>query len=260
MKKLIAAGVVLALAAVAWWWLRRAPAAAPAAHVSRTRRLDVAKLKAETTARIARAKQLARHAATGSAGPPALPPSHSLHAMLIDPKCDFGPRAICDAVTDLVDSCDAGSASDCAVVAHYVTETPPYAMIGIALFRKACKLGDQPSCDRFDEINKPSDAPCDADVFACSWRAKQDLERSDEACALGAADACASAAYLTKDSELARAYLETGCQAGSPIQCHALAVALGPGCAPNKDQPCYAPDPAEAKLAADMACSAGFCD
>ena len=35
-------------------------------------------------------------------------------------------------------------------------------------------------------------------------------------------------------------------------------LSFRPSCVPSETQPCYSPDEAEAKLARDMACSAGW--
>lgn len=190
-------------------------------------------------------------------------PFSHLHREFVDPRCIFGPRALCDALLPLIDSCDAGSVDDCVALADYLADTPPRQLISFVVYIRACKLGDQPSCDRVAELKQPSNEPCDKDPFACEWRAYRagsaGREQTEEACSLGAAESCLLLATPTTDKAAAQAYVETSCQLGNPIACMGLAKSLRAGCVPDEIQTwCFPPDEAERREAQAMACDAGW--
>jgi hypothetical protein len=135
--------------------------------------------------------------------------------------------------------------------------------MSLVVYIRACKLGDEASCDRVAEIKKPSNEPCDKDPFACEWRAYRagsaGLDQAEQACTLGAAESCMALATRTTDRTAAQAYIETSCQLGNPIACMVLAKALAPDCVPDDMKPwCFPPDLAEQREARAMACDAGW--
>jgi hypothetical protein len=258
-----AAAVVAIAAAIAWFALgHRAHARA-----TRSRRIDVAAFQSDLAQRLDRARKLA------PAQPkPSSPPTSTSKffrtgvvphagAQLIEHQCTIGPQALCTALTPLVTLCDDGDALSCMAVGEYLADTPPRPLIANVYFLQACRIGDAEGCDRLDDLKGPVPDDCAADVFACAWRAYRahDEAALDQACALGVADACAGMAFATKaDAEVSRAYLEAGCQLGSPQQCAELAHRLEPACAPSAEQVCYPPDPAQAAAALAIACAAGW--
>lgn len=183
----------------------------------------------------------------------------SLKHDLVGTTCWLGAREVCNVLTPLVESCDAGSASDCNVLAQYVADEPPRMLIAISFIARACALGDQTACARRDAV-KNATTPCDVEPWACSYRASLTSDRAlhEQACSLGAAESCQILAAMTDDPQTARALVETGCQLGNPISCMALARQLAPNCRPQPHEPCFAPDEQEATEARQIACDAGW--
>ena len=60
------------------------------------------------------------------------------------------------------------------------------------------------------------------------------------------------------DVARSRAYLETGCQLGSPMMCEYLGHRLERDADPGNVEVCYPPDEAQARAALAIACSAGW--
>jgi hypothetical protein len=223
-------------------------------------RLDRAAIRTRTAHQVAHAKQLVAAHPTDNDRAMLTPDGRflSLTHDLTGTTCWLGARAVCDALTPLVESCDAGSAADCNVVAQYIADEPPRMLIGISFIARACALGDQAACARRDAA-RTATTPCESDPWACSFRASltQDAALHEQACALGAAESCQILA-ATADPATARALVETGCQLGNPISCMALAHQLAPSCQPQPHEPCFPPDASEAAEARAIACEAGW--
>jgi TPR repeat protein len=261
--------VALVVAGVIAWRVRDSRLA-PQHLAAQRARLDPAALRT----RLAAGLERARHVRARPTPRPALPPPPSgswplqgLGALphaghdLVAPTCVLGPGALCTALADLIAGCDGGDADDCLAVGEYLADTPPRPLIANVFFMQACRIGDGGGCERFYALHEPSDAPCDEDAFACAWRAyrSHDPALADQACSLGAADACVVVAELaTTDPDRARTYLERACQLGSAAVCMELGLRLAPGCTPGATQICYAPDPTQSEAAFQMACSAGW--
>ncbi len=259
MRRWIAIGVVLAaIAVIAWWRLRGDEAMVRKTHATR---LDPQKLRKEQAARLERAKQLAARPRSNPVQATEL--IDRIFRSLVDP-CALGPRAMCDAIAELIVACEGGDAEECTAIGEFLQDTPPRPLIAIVFFMQGCKLGDEAACKRFELLKHPPEVACDADVALCAARAYRatppDRTLLDESCALGVADSCGYMAYLTEtDAEQSRAYYEAGCQLGSPMMCQELGERLAAGCKTNDIRPtCYPPDPAESKTALDMACASGF--
>ena len=183
----------------------------------------------------------------------------SLSHDLAGTTCWLGARVVCDALAPVVESCDAGSAGDCDVVAQYIADEPPRMLIGIEFIARACALGDASACARNSSM-RTATTPCEADPWACSFRASltQDAALHEQACSLGAAESCQILAAMTPDPAMARALVETGCQLGDPLSCMALTHQLAPDCQPQPQEPCFPPDDQEASDARTIACEAGW--
>ncbi|HUQ01913.1 MAG TPA: hypothetical protein VM261_05420 [Kofleriaceae bacterium] len=184
---------------------------------------------------------------------------------MMEPQCILGPAELCATIDEPVSDCAAGDGRACLAVGQYLADTPPRPLIAISYFLYACKAGDEEGCKRMKEVKEPTDAPCTDDVFRCGWLAyrSHDPARLDEACTEGVADACSwliTSYDRANDLERSRTYLEAACQLGSPMACNELGRRLMPGCKPEADEPCYAPDPAEAAEARTIACEAGFAE
>jgi TPR repeat protein len=189
-----------------------------------------------------------------------LGPAPNLGTDLTKP-CILGPGELCATLAELIAGCDAGDADDCLAVGQFLADAPPRPLIAHVFFTQACRIGDATGCERLDQLKPPSSVPCDQDPFACEWRGYRARDQSllDQACSLGAADACVNMAELTKgDVARSRSYLEQACQLGNAMTCEELGHRLSPGCAPSADRTCYPPDPAEAAAALAIACTAGF--
>lgn len=256
---------VLAVALIAW---RLARSTKQPARPPRSIRLDVDAFRAEQAARLRRAKELAARpvaavrsaAAAGTWPMQGSGPAPNMGKDLTTP-CILGPGKLCATLADLIDGCDAGDASDCLAVGQFLADTPPRPLIASVFFTQACRIGDAAGCERLDELKPPSTVPCDQDPFACAWRGyrSHDPTLLDQACSLGAADACLSMELLTaNDVARSRSYLERACQLGNPMSCEELGRRSSPGCTPSAESPCYPPDPAQAAAAFAIACSAGL--
>lgn len=230
--------------------------------------LDPEKLRAHYRVAIARAKELAER--TRSAAPERwrdgkTPEERLTHAkplvegMLV--PCILGPADLCEALVDVTYACADGDARACIAAGQLLTETPPRPLVASAFFFYACKHGDAEGCARIEEI-KHGTKPCEEDEFGCAHRAFRagDQAGLETACSLGFAEACARVGYIVEetDPELARAYLEQGCQLGGTFLCKELGRRLSPGCEPEEDFPCYEPDPEQAAAAKLIACEVGL--
>ena len=264
---MVALAVIVA-GVIAWWVRDRGVATRhPAA---RGTRLDPAALDRRLAAGLERARHVRPRATPRPALPPPPPgnwPLQGLGALpraghdLIAPTCVLGPGALCTALADLIAGCDGGDAEDCLAVGEYLADTPPRPLIANVFFMQACRIGDDDGCERFYGLKAPSDAACDDDPFGCEWRAyrSHDPALADQACSLGAADACVVASDLAKaDPERARTYLERACQLGSAAVCMELGLRLAPDCTASAAQICYPSDPTQSAAAFQMACSAGW--
>lgn len=244
--------------------------AAPAAA-----KLDVRAYVAAHRARMERAKRLAEERKAVSPRPlPAGGGSGSGSTTagaikmkgrsLLEPSCVLGTAELCGLLAGVIDECDAGDGQACLAVAQYLADTPPRPLIAVTFFVLACRRGEEAGCER-NALVKSGAMPeaCADDPFVCAWIAykAKDVERLDDACALGVADACAwMIEHYQDDAPRARAYLEMACQLGNPMTCMELGRRLSPGCTPAPDQPCYPPEPAEAAAARAIACAAGWKD
>lgn len=185
--------------------------------------------------------------------------------MMLEPECILGPAELCAILDDPVTDCDAGDGRACIAVGQYLADTPPRPMVATAFFLYACQVGDQEGCTLLDRSKDERPFPCEEDPLRCSWVAfkTKDHEKLADACSLGVADACSWVSLeYEKQGEVARAraYLETGCQLGSPLMCSELGRRLLPGCKPEDNAPCYPPEPDEAAAALAIACEVGFTD
>lgn len=192
-----------------------------------------------------------------------LGPLPDIGAGLSKPHCVLGPGAQCAALDSLIAGCDGGDADDCLAVGEYLADSPPRPLIANTFFMQACRIGDADGCDRYYRLRAGSDEPCDQDPFGCEWRAyrSHDPVLADQACSLGAADACLTASDLANaDPERARSYLEKACQLGNAAACMELGARLGPGCTPTPTRVCYPEDAAESRAALEMACDAGWAE
>lgn len=181
---------------------------------------------------------------------------------LIEPQCILGPAELCDALRDSVVDCGAGDGAACLAVGQYLADTPPRPLMAISYFMYACRSGEPEGCARMEATKVKPEGPCEDDVFACGWWGYRQKDEGvlDDACAAGMADACAWMIDASKGNPAReRGYLEIACQLGNPMTCQELARRLSPGCKPEPDLPCYAPEPAEAEAARTIACEAGFC-
>jgi len=270
----IAAALILIGVGV-WWWLRR-PAADTSEREKRRSsddrrpaqgRLDVEAFREQLAERVRRARRLAaqrpapkaRSAAWSMQGEGVVP---GMAMGMIDPQCYLGPRAVCDALAGLAAECDSGDALACIAIGQYLADTPPRMLVAHMFFYQACKIGEPEGCARLDDLLPSSTVPCEADPFACGWRAYRmdDPELHEQACSLGAAESCSMLAMKTTDLGRSRAYQETACQLGSPLGCWGLALALDPDCEEHENMRCYEPNEAEAKQALAMACETGWMD
>jgi hypothetical protein len=265
-RRALVGAAVVAVLAIAWFVLGR-HAHDEHARATRSRHVDVAAFQADLARRLDRARTLAplppRPAAPATSASKFFRTGAAAHAgaQLIEHQCTIGPQTLCTALVPLVTACDGGDARSCMAVGEYLADTPPRPLIANVYFLQACRIGDAEGCERFDDLKGPVPDDCAADVFACAWRAYRahDDAALDQACALGVADACAGMALATKtDADVSRAYLEAGCQLGSPQQCAELAHRLLPSCVSAPEQPCYPPDPAQAAAALAIACAAGW--
>ncbi len=228
-------------------------------RVRRTR-LDVRAYKTELAQRREAAQATAvrvRGAPLRATRPSKIGPGQSL----MSDGCILGPGDLCAALAEPAAACDAGDAEACLAVAHYLQDTPPRPLVAILFIKEACTLGNTASCVRFDQLTDRAAPPvaCEADPFACGWRAykSRDEELLESACSLGVADSCASLmdiAETNEDPVRVRAYHEQGCQLGSPAACHGLGQRLATDCSYD----CYPADPEESKIALEMACTAGW--
>jgi hypothetical protein len=267
---LLGAAVVAALAIA--WFARGRLSHDEHVRAVRPQRVDVAAFHADVAQRLERARRLAP-----TPPKPASPATSASKffrtgvvphagANLITDHCVLGPQTLCTTLLPLATACDGGDARACIAVGEYLADTPPRPLIATMYFMQACRIGDVEGCDRIDDTKGPIPDDCAEDPFVCAYRAyrakdQPELARTalDQACALGVADACAYMANATKgDVETSRAYFEAGCQLGSPMQCAELAHRLEPSCVPSPEQPCYAPDPAQAAAALAIACAAGW--
>ena len=263
MRRALVGAAVVGAVVIAWLVLGHHEHA----RAVRPRRIDATAFQTELAQRLDRARKLApappRPASPATSASKFFRTGVAPHAGadLIEHQCILGPQALCTALMPQVTACDGGDARACMAVGEYLADTPPRPLIATVYFLQACRIGDVEGCERFDDTKGPVPEDCAADAFTCAWRAYRahDQVALDKACALGVADACAGMADATKtDVDVSRAYFEAGCQLGSPMQCAELAHRLEPSCAPSADQPCYAPDPAQATAALAIACAAGW--
>jgi TPR repeat protein len=273
----------LVAALISWFALRGGDAGgakhdatpAVASGTTAARGVDVEKYRASIRERIERAKQVAaRPRATRDAGAatvvdagvsdggvPAKP--RFAGRDLMEPQCILGTAELCAILDDSVTACDEGDGQACLAVGQYLVDNPPRPLITSAFFLYACKANEAEGCARMRAIKENQVVACEDDPFQCAWvgyKAK-DPVRLDEACAHGVADACVW--FLDRDDvdpARSRTYLEAACQLGSSLACNELGRRLTPGCQPNEDGPCYAPDPAQAAEARAIACEAGFAE
>lgn len=248
----------------------RAPRLKRASTTARVRRikLDLQKLRMQRRVLVERIETLRkereiRRAQLGEGTPRSTKtPRYGPVASMLSP-CWFGPAALCEMVAELVLDCEEGDARACLATAQLLLDQPPHdAAAAMMFFQLACKHGDQEGCARTQEARFGT-KPCADDLLACGVRAirTEDVALQDEACSLGVAVACAHAmenADREDDEELGRAYLEQACQLGDPLMCKELGRRLRPGCEPEEQWPCYAPDAEEAAAATAMACEAGW--
>ncbi|HVV83532.1 MAG TPA: hypothetical protein VHE35_10690, partial [Kofleriaceae bacterium] len=205
---------------------------------------------------------------SAGAGAAAPVPGHALADTMITPRCLLGPADLCATIADTVDACDAGDGQACLAVGQFLEDEPPRPLVLVTFYALACKDGEQAGCDRETAIKSAAalPRPCADDPVACAWAATQhghDEARLDEACSLGVADACADLLeHVGDDPVRERAYLETACQAGSPMACAGLARALAPSCANTAGEGlhCLPRDPEVSGEASTMACEVGFTD
>lgn len=264
--------VALALvgAGLAWWLLRGGDGSKSGAHApGKTSGLDVEKYRASYRERLARARQMIERrkramADTGTTKPETHVSFHGMaRGVLVDPVCILGPAELCAMLDDPITDCDDGDGQACLAVGQYLADTPPRPLTALIFFVLSCQTGDQEACARVKAIKEGPARPCEKDVFACAWKAYKahDLEKLDEVCSLGVADACSVLEWEFRgDPPRARAYLETSCQLGSAFACGELGRRLSPGCKPEPDQPCYPPEPEQATAARTIACEAGWED
>lgn len=223
--------------------------------------LDVARFRAHVAARrhdaqqlTARGRPTARHADLDE------PPGVRLTRLMIEPQCVIGPAALCALLTEPVDACAEGDARACLALGQYLEDAPPYPMAVLFFYLHGCNLGDAEACARLQAIKGvglDDEVDCDTDLLACTYRAARarDLVVLDRLCTRGVADACAVVAgeHLDEPATM-HAYLAAGCQVGGSPACDELARRLAPDCHGD----CFAPDPAQAAVAAALACEAGF--
>lgn len=174
---------------------------------------------------------------------------------MIRPRCNLGPADLCALVAGSVDACADGDADTCLAVAQYLRATPPYPMATAFFQDEACRLGNAAACAP-NAITYDGPVDCAREPLVCASRARHahDLIGLDQGCTRGVADACAVLALEFHDERAtSRAYLTAACEAGGVYACAALAQRLAPTC----DEDCYTADPAQARLAASIACDAG---
>lgn len=249
-----AAAVAIASAAVC---TRGEPRARRWRPPARATALDAERLRAHVAARMTAARRMASVTAPRPPAPQATGVAVLLRQM-IAPTCAIGPAELCALIADTVDACAAGDARACLAVGQYLEEAPPYPVTAGWFYVAGCKLGDADACARDAQIRAGSD-DCTVDRLACLARARRDgdLATLDRVCADGVADACgALAAEYVDEPALLHRYLTTGCQAGGTPACAELARRLAPSCAGA----CLPSDPAQATIAATIACDAGFAD
>jgi TPR repeat protein len=276
--------VFAALAAALIWWFalrggggdggaKNDATASDASGTASGRGVDLEKYRASIRERVEHAKRVAvrqraardavvaklADAGVGDGGVPAKP--RFAGRELMEPQCILGTAELCAILEASITACDEGHGQACLAVGQYLVDNPPRPLITSAFFLYACKSGEEEGCARMRAIKENQVVACEDDAFQCAWVGykSKDPVRLDEACAHGVADACVW--FLDRDDvdpARSRTYLEAACQLGSSLACNELGRRLTPGCQPNEDGPCYAPDPAQAAEARAIACEAGF--
>lgn len=186
--------------------------------------------------------------------------SAGMVVMMVEPLCILGPAALCARIRSAVVACADGSAGPCWEVAQYLESTPPYPTAVMFFYQQGCRLGDAKACarQRSVEFHRQRKSDCDVDRLACAVRARRDgdLAALEHLCTRGVGDACgALSAQHAAVPALERKYLVAACQAGNPMACNELAWRQAPDC---DGEACFAPEAAQAAMAATVACEAGF--
>lgn len=249
--------VAAVVAVVVWRGRSGSPRRAAPAPGTGAPALDVARLRDAT----AQQRQAVRNIAARFPRPAdaTAPRRSTIFTRLLSPACFIGPLELCDTLLEPAGACADGDASACLAVGQYIADTPPRSNVALMFFRKACELGDAEACARSKQPGPGEALDCAADPVRCAQvaRTRNDIARGEQACDLGAADACdflAREAAIRGDRAQVRAYLAKGCQFGSPMLCEMLGERLAPSCKGD----CLAPDAEEAAAALTFACESGF--
>lgn len=247
-----AAALIAAIAAFALHHDASSPRPRPPARAAAP--LDLDRIRAVMAERRAAAVRLPRTVAPRARTTPARLSGEFLRKT-IRPRCNLGPADLCALVAPSVDACADGDAASCLALVQYLGAVPPYPFAAVFFQDEACRLGEASACTRTIAGDAPID--CEREPLACAMRARRahDLIGLDQACTRGVADACAALALEFDDEPgTSQAYLTAACEAGGVYACDALAQRLAPTCHDD----CYAADPAQARLAARIACDAGY--